>query len=233
MTTEAQVRSRPILFKPEMVRAILDGRKTVTRRPVKPGPSQDWLTQATIASVDRFENRSGEWWGMAVGPASRIEHCGVEIDGGHIGSVRCPYGATGDRLWVRETWACRRWNGNVWRFCYGADATQIDVEMPPYWTPPAAALREGSWAPSIFLPALACRLTLEVVSVRVERLHAITEADARAEGIEIGRALDHDTHRDEFASAWNRMYGEDAALRWQANPWVWRVEFKRVAETRP
>src|SRR5688572_30404829 len=107
-----------------MVSALLEGRKTQTRRTVKPGPGQSWLAPETISEVRRFAPGADGWWTMAVGEPKRIVHCGCEMDGGHIGSVRCPYGAPGDRLWVRET--LKRSERGTWK--YAAD--QRDVSLP-------------------------------------------------------------------------------------------------------
>lgn len=94
------MKERPILFSGPMVRAILEGRKTQTRRVVKPGAGQGWLSHGTIQKVRRFAPSKDGWWTMAVGEYREIEHCGHKMDGGHIGSVRCPYGQPGDRLLV-------------------------------------------------------------------------------------------------------------------------------------
>lgn len=105
----------PILFSDPMVRAILEKRKTQTRRLVKAGRSQKWLTPDMFTRVQRWAPSCDGWWTMAVGEPSRIVHCGREMDGGHIGSVRCPFGQSGDRLWVREAWGFRgrHWNNQA------------------------------------------------------------------------------------------------------------------------
>lgn len=156
-------RSRPILFRGELVRAILEGRKSQTRRPVKGAPDATYYRAAPIESP---------WWSFT--PTS---------DYGTSHDVKCPYGAPGDRLWVKETHgfvsehgdaraledarAGMPWAGVV----YGADRA---------WTKDLPS----RWRPSIHMPRWASRVELEITAVRVERLHAITEEDARAEGVE-------------------------------------------------
>src|SRR5690606_25311520 len=86
-------------------RGLRDGSVTALIRPVKPGPSQDWLTPETLSKVDRFAESIDGWWTMAIGEPRTIVHCGHEMDAGHIGSVRCPFGPPGTRLAVREAFA--------------------------------------------------------------------------------------------------------------------------------
>lgn len=183
------MRERPILFSGPMVRALLDGRKTQTRRVVKPQP------------VDPFD-----------GAQLRTAVSAYALAG------PCPYGEPGDRLWVRETWAKAGEQGD--RVEYRADT---------------ADPKAGKWRPSIFMPSWASRITLEVESVRVERLQDISEADARAEGVtpapftKAGRAA-HLVHVEAFESLWGSINGPDS---WAANPWVWVVAFRRVPTSAP
>jgi hypothetical protein len=224
----ATVRERPILFSGPMVRAILAGRKTQTRRVVKPQPRRDgdgplmWRT-SPYSAVGSFEGRVPD-----------------EV------LAQCPYGASGDRLWVRETWAllgdddgspitldglqCSA--GEAWRL-YRADTqpTKYGLDLLP-----GGAHFDGRWRPSIHMPRWASRLSLEVLSVRVERLQEISEEDAKAEGVQPiaievahlgevcgGGAL---TAREQFGALWDTINGDRAP--WADNPWVWRVEFRRV-----
>jgi len=239
------MRECPILFQGDLVRAILAGTKTVTRRPLLPMPGiqRRWLTAEGINASPKVELATVEG---ALGAS--LAH----PKGGPLGWIRCPYGATGDRLWVRETWQ------PIW-------ATEA---KPPH----GYASREG-WAisypatdgvkgwhdedrglvttckPAIHMPRAFSRLLLEVVDVRVERLRAITEDDARAEGLrpsDAGIVLQRmgespsglpfvreakelaNTARGAFACKWDAIYGRDEALQWEASPWVWRVAFKRI-----
>jgi hypothetical protein len=147
--------------------------------------------------------------------------CGLEFNG------RCPYGAPGARLWVRE--AFRIFHGPDIRLQYRADGanhfegdTRLLTEDSAYLpgeTPP--------WKPSIFMPRWACRLVLEVEAVRVERLQQITDADVRSEGVETV-ALDRDRAVEfrlkDFARGWDSINGKRAP--WASNPWVWVIEFR-------
>lgn len=235
------IKERPILFSAPMVRAILDGRKTVTRRPVKGGqiPTED----TTIAAGERHRwmaiAQRDPRYGFGVFGATEAE-CAKELEE----FAPCPYGRRGERLWVREAWA--------------ADA-QVDAVAPrdlsqgePIWYPADGAVRQtgcamlttGKGRPSIHMPRWASRILLEITDVRVERLQDISEGQAKAEGI-VGVAFRPDdgwpictgymigpddgktgletTAAKAFAGLWKSTGGD-----WDANPWVWVVEFKRV-----
>lgn len=200
-------RNKPILFSAPMVRAILSDAKTQTRRVVKPQPPDGF-------SPIPFPTGTGTWaWQRAA--SGRGHHLHVERAGEPF---RCPYGAPGDTLWVRETWRADDFDppGTI----YAADHPEAVEEA-------RGIIR---WRPSIHMPRARARVTLRVTSVRVERLHAITEDDARAEGIAspsvqtgphalLGRPL-----ATEFGALWRSINGAES---WDANPWVWRVEFYR------
>lgn len=173
------MKERPILFSGPMVRAILEGRKTQTRRRVK--------------GVDDL------YVGVEDGKVWQMDEYGDTHD------VPCPFGVPGDRLWVRETW-CR---GRAFVF-YRADCP--GEGKPSEYTDEWNAPFVDRWHPSIHMPRSASRITLEVVSVRVERLADISDADAKAEG---------------YASA-SEFLGAPWAVSVGPNPWVWVVEFKRV-----
>jgi hypothetical protein len=198
----------PILFSGEMVRAILEGRKTQTRRVMKPQPSDDFLPFAT------------EWYAPTVVDRNGDEQPGAEIFGvydEHEG-YRCPYGAPGDRLWVRETF------GKVGSsFVYKANFKNGDadafVEFSTGITVPAV------WKPSIHMPRVACRIMLEVIDFRVERLHDITAQDCEAEGV--GYKLNDIGWHYAFGQLWNQI-NEKRGFGWDVNPWVWVIEFKQV-----
>lgn len=231
----------PSLFQGPMVRAILDGSKTQTRRIVKGmpsdvvmpryyGPYTDGLASSGSAPREAIANSLG-WF---VPDASDLWPCN---DGDRI---RCPYGQPGDQLWVRETWMdmqgtgieARDSEGKLTRYAYAAD------------TPPGSYGDECrkeyglKWKPSIHMPRCACRILLEIESVRVERLRDISEADALAEGIQRKNekwfknylmpdcpdaGFQHAT--GSFWSLWESIYG---AGSFDANPWVWAIKFKRV-----
>ena len=211
------MKERPILFSAPMVRAIIDGRKTQTRRIVKPQP--EWAEGAWYWRHPRYNN------GLGV----HYFHTDAESAAEKMATV-CPYGVPGDRLWVRETWFDNMASDDgdeartPARCVYRANGEFIDQFPEEYM--------DGKWTPSIHMPRWASRITLEVVEVRVERLQDITEHDAEREG---AATCDHfadakrghplQPHKTSFAWLWNKINGRDS---WIANPWVWVVVFKRL-----
>lgn len=217
------MRERPILFSAPMVRAILAGTKTQTRRVVKPAGAHTLFQFRGTTAAAGADEPTGEWaW------------CGSErVVNKHI---RCPYGKPGDRLWVRETWAARHaYDGHK----------PIHIPALAQWHYAATEDRGGLlWRPSIHMPRWASRITLEVTGVRVERLQEISEADALAEGVYDGAACKCAEPLDFVRSCgtcggrlvdsvglyralWDQINGPGS---WDANPWVWVVEFKRAED---
>jgi len=240
-----EIKERPILFAGPMVRAILEGRKTVTRRAVKVQPR----SQADIGSYGKGQ--------------PFIRNLDVTKP-----NPECPYGKPGDRLWVRETWYCDHFEVTRGPYLkpddldigealedgtlvYAADGlTPYEQEQP-------------TWKPSIHMPRWACRILLEITAVRVERLQDISEEQAQAEGCfftdygqqcfhggtgwkdvgdcpaqaghqqRTGWAWDKTTSHEQclltprfaFANLWNAAGGD-----WYANPWVWCVSFRRIEQ---
>ena len=219
----SQVKERPILFSAPMVRAILEDRKTVTRREVKKRAALDCL-------------------------AAGFEPAFLALSGN---ADLCPYGRPGDRLWVRETWYCDHFEVmrgpylkpddldvseavNDGTLVYAADGlTPYEADQP-------------IWKPSIHMPRWASRILLEITAVRVERLQDISEEQAKAEGIasvafrpddgwpictgymvgtDDGKSPLETTAARAFTKLWSSINDPHA---WDANPWVWVVEFKRV-----
>lgn len=237
------MRERPILFSAPMVRAILAGTKTQTRRVVRGGPNRVLWHPVVVAG-------HGGW-----------------IDD-HGRPIRCPYGMPGDRLWVREAWAeehplaiqdgrysqpgragmvgpppvdfrtIYRADGEplqIWRnadqshpyYTRSGPADEVDAEYPTVASNYTCHGKGIHWRPSIHMPRTASRITLEITAVRVERLQDISERDAWAEGCE---GYDDDvtggrSGYSEYAELWQSING---AGSWDANPWVWVVEFKRA-----
>lgn len=221
MTTIKGVRERPILFSGPMVRAILDGKKTQTRRVF----------------------RLPEGWTHDEDDLERIHILLRE------GVLKWAHGTTDDRLWVRETWRVARINGAsggvsefaTVQFKEGFGILPYDagwreryarlIESEKGWERSATANLWGKWRPSIFMPRWACRILLDVVDVRIERLNDISEADAMAEGAEpllVPPDGGGAPHVEGFRSLWDHINGKRAP--WSSNPWVWVVTFKRVEE---
>lgn len=207
---------KPILFNAEMVQAILSGRKTQTRRIIK------------LPLIDK--------------------NMGCELAGNELagevaaGDYRnCPLGKPGVQLWVRETWAR-----------YNIDQTTHDMAYRA--TTPTDWPKDGLWRPSIHMPRWASRINLLITGVRVERLQDISEQDAESEGItgkeviietryEGGGHVEITANRfffvggddegyesagEAFAELWDSIYGQKEGKSWQANPWVWVIEFERM-----
>ncbi|HCI6631064.1 TPA: hypothetical protein NPP34_002357 [Klebsiella quasipneumoniae subsp. similipneumoniae] len=205
---------RGMIFNSEMVRAILDGRKTQTRRPVK-FPVHDKNLGCELAGN---------------------ELAGELSAGNYLNSA---FGKPGDRIWVRETFRVHSRATDVATLVYKASVQNSWTEQT-HRVPVAVCNKPATpekWTPSLHMPRWASRILLEITDVRVERLNTISEEDARAEGIIDGGCLncgepepcgcanpDPDA-TDAFAYLWQSIYGQE---NWNANPWVWVIEFKRV-----
>lgn len=144
----------------------------------------------------------------------------------YVNGFPCPYGKPGDRLWVRETWLPRN-NGT--RFFYRADLDPVEAAGI------SGMYSDKGWRPSIFMPRWASRITLEIVSVRVERLQDISEEDAKAEGVTGGyqgwnipedRHQWHHPHRASYSALWDSINGKKHP--WESNPFCWVIEFRRI-----
>lgn len=245
-------KERPILFNAEMVRAILDGRKTQTRRVAKVDLSP-WLDgQADKIDESEMIFHVGEGhsgFGLYVSSAEYPEE-GSDF-------YRCPFGNPGDRLWVRETWSPDSknfypFNRVAYRGDHHSDLIDRDVKecrdhaahceaIRKEHKVPEGCMCEFRWRPSIHMPRWASRITLEIKSVRVERLQDISEEDAIREGIKQvgncsppnysktdkcyfnGLAVGFETAKHAFAHLWDQIYDN-----WEQNPWVWVIEFERV-----
>lgn len=235
------MKERPILFNDEMVRAILEGRKTQTRRIVKHKYPQLWGGgyYATGKVLIDLENQPGAFMEF------RHE---TQDEAGYQGSpasalVPCPHGQPGDRLWAREAHAfvpqtAYRCSTGIYQQINPADDYEACVYRENF-----DRSRSFPWRPSIHMPRWASRITLEITDVRVERLQGINEADAKAEGVEcLGPNENVWTLSNGDKRHWReRGYTSDAQClfadlwvsingpgSWQANPWVWVIDFRRV-----
>lgn len=198
------MKERPVIFNSEMVRAILSGRKTQTRRIVKSD------------CMDIGEKDDGSRWPWR------------EHDEGGDYWYPCPFGQVGDRLWVRETFmdltgtGIEATTGKFEGFAYRANTpagSYGDEVRKEYGL---------KWTPSLHMPRKACRILLEITAVRVERLNDISEEDAKAEGVAPSQHIitpPEALYRVGFLKLWQSIYGEE---RWRASPWVWVIEFRRV-----
>lgn len=182
MTTATEMKEHPILFSGPMVRAILAGQKTQTRRVIKPQPHGG--IRRTSIVIGALESP-------------------MVLEDGHGRPFWCPYGKAGSRLWVRETWA-----EDGWGYTYRA----TNETWPHHW------------APSIFMPRKASRITLEIVDVKAERLWEISEFDMNDEGIP---SPEEGHHITPFKDLWNEINAK-RGYGWESNPWVWAITFKRI-----
>jgi hypothetical protein len=207
----------PILFSGPMVRAILEGRKSQTRRVVKGLTPGHEHTGRSLTGLG-YPASMGKWWAefLHSEPGSPIY-------------VACPYGQPGDRLWVRETWCPAATSG------YDAPSDGRDPSI--WYRATDDGECEGPWSPSIFMPRWASRIELEVTGVRVERVQEISPLDAIAEGImEYEPGAFHwepwgpgteyfRGPRDAFLTLWDSINAK-RGHGWDVNPWVWVVEFR-------
>lgn len=208
---------RPILFSTPMVQAILEGRKTQTRRVVEPQP-KSWVTDLYPEETRDFKGQTGRW--ILNGKTEKGRDWAT-------GFINCRYGKVGDVLWVRESWnGVKDLNGKFSHYRFKGDNDPFHNGM--------------RWKPSIHMPFEAARIFLKITDVRVERLQDITQQDSISEGIE---CIDHGAYwknydlkseikcylnaNHSFESLWQSINGKDS---WNANPWVWVVEFKRIAK---
>lgn len=202
-------KEHPINFSSDMVRAILEGRKTTTRQPIKPQPQV-------------IENRGGSLlWGWPSADNWRVAGWGQMS----LLDTYCPLGQPGDRLWVRESFIYVPAS-----YCYEASVS-IPHEPEHYvYRADEKDPRGGQWSPSVHMPRSASRITLEIVGVGIEKLHGIDDYGALAEGVE-GWVYDPrcETPRDGFRVLWDSLHAKKG-FGWETNPFVWVIGFKRVEE---
>jgi hypothetical protein len=221
------MKERPILFNSEMVRAILDKKKTQTRRIIKPQPLKRettfWRDGEYYFGVDEITKTRGK-------------------------SFKCPYGKPGDRLWVRETWKYYDWTEDGEPFIQYSANGEISgaLEYPENWSSRIeniweklsekenydiyGAARDNKWRSPRFMPHWASRITLEIINVRVERVQDIMPDDIIAEGVwQRKNSIDADCERSYkvFANLWDSINAK-RGYSWASNPFVWVIEFRRT-----
>lgn len=200
------MRELPILFNTEMVRAILDNRKTCIRRVIK---------DVVKENQEINKNSKGKFELYDITP-----RCGIPK-----GKIYKPPYQPGDILYVRETWTDHYVPNEIGKpelqYCYKADGVDIKAECLPG--------ENNRWYPSIHMPKEAARIWLKVTDVRVERLQDITEIQAQAEGCNSGLLTGPCNARGQFENLWNRTIKKSDidTYGWKANPWVWVIEFER------
>lgn len=223
------MKERPVLMHAKSINGILEGRKTQTRRIVKPRPDVPWK----ISPID------DEW---LVEGWPKQERAMQNFGRAH--RIRCPYGKPGDQLWVRETFAISSVDGCLVsiarkeRMPEGKTLADTDGGLDQTYLENLDEVRTAErlydpflerWRPSIFMPRWACRLTLEIINIRVERVQSISEEDCFAEGVrildEIAPYKDCPNYRIHFHELWDETNGKGA---WQKNDWCWVLSFKRV-----
>jgi hypothetical protein len=208
------MKETPIPFNTQMVQAILDGRKTQTRRIIKPQPTE--FVQEDFGPVAII----GTYKGLKQGKT-------------------CPYGYPGDRLWVKETFAPKVTSDiqtnpvTLYKANYPGSEKEVTEYMKKFG---------HKWKPSIHMPKAAARIWLQIEEIRAQRLIDITEEDAIAEGIE--PVILHDTKSwkrydgyeivtsDRVVSFWSLWASINGEESWHSNPWVWVITFKVISTTR-
>jgi hypothetical protein len=196
------MKERPILFSAQMVKAILSGAKTQTRRAVNPQPQPPGV----------LTTGDGCWRRMGRDGLAHVFDWERE----------CPYGQAGDRLWVREVWT-GSFHLDSFHVAYAADGSERFTEAPLGYILPKAALKPSNWVTPLFMPRWASRITLEITDVRVQRLQDISEKDAKAEGF---TWEDVWKYSDLFKELWDSINGKKHP--WSENCWVWAITFKRI-----
>jgi len=242
------MKERPILFSSDMIKAILDGRKTQTRRVIKPQPIDEF---AYIGIDPDYPKSEYHLWLTDKRPGHGLRFC-----------IKCPYGVVGDRLWVREVWRCtgggdlrniiyRAEGDSAMSFCGIDDGRAGILHVPePHWAEWDRLVYETNkgcnWRSPIFMPKWAARIRCEITGIRVERVQELSISDCVDEGIQRSRGplppcpttafKDYSGEVAEcgatasFRTLWDSLNGKKKGSSWSENPWCWCIEFKRVRE---
>jgi hypothetical protein len=229
-----EIKERAILFTGPMIRAILDDRKTQTRRVVKLselGGGEYWTEFWQPDYPQDYKIESGTWLGNSIIDTFDGRQTNEHVIG------KCPYGAVGDRLWVKETFKMITARGDskavvITKEDYSYHAVTMTEKFIDKYP-----MSDEKWRPSIFMPRWASRITLEVTGVKVERLQDITEEDAIAEGVftnaqaieKLGLPADtrlNGSAVDKYRIVWESI--NNKTYPWVNNPWVWCISFRKV-----
>jgi hypothetical protein len=217
------MKESPILFSNEMVKAILEGRKTQTRRIAKFKPREEGLNLSFSGLETGYYCTDVPESGWVL-RSRRGDGCWED----KTFSIHCPYGHPGDRLWVKETWRNQRVGPDEFEIEYKADFSEIELALYG---------RRGGYTPlpwksSRFMPKSIFRILLEIADIRVERVQSISYKDARAEGMHCAFSDGYDfnigpmgAYQANFRRLWNRL-NKGRGFGWDVNPWVWVIEFK-------
>lgn len=242
------MKERPILFSSTMVRAILDGTKTMTRRVIKPQPDLSILKES-------YRDLEFEFRRMPVlGPTHVPSEWGfcAKYDKPNcvpIHGYKCPYGTIGDRLWVRETWQYTDWTEDGEPYIrYAADKETMLRTPDDGWTEECEYIwahlsaranydkdrraADRRWRPSIYMPRWASRITLEITDIRAEQVRDISAQDCIAEGMHFSLNQDPCDMADQARNAFHALWDSINAKRgfgWDVNPWVWAISFRRLS----
>lgn len=224
----SEVRERPILFSSEMVRSILEGRKTQTRRvaDVRGADRVIWCPNGQFVPARPGDEGFRGW-------VAEVDKLGGE-KGLHL-PLFCPYGQPGDRLWVRETFLpdppIDGWPGDIeWNGCGRSIAG-----VPEHYRSPENVIfkatwkgdSELKWRPGIHMPRWASRLSLEITKIRIERVQDISHEDATAEGCRPYCVAFDKLPAQEYRELWNKINAK-RGFGWDVNPWVWCISFRRI-----
>ena len=235
------MKERGIIFSGPMVRALLEGKKTQTRRVVKGRPA--YSPNAKHVAINPYAT-DGTWWQWYDSKPRFGKNGFIGKPGYHGDAAKCPYGVPGDRLWVRESYRAFVFDDPHIEYRAGGIGFEGDercytigggsyAEAQRQWDAGPKQITPD-WRPSIHMPRWASRLTLEITDVRAERLHDVLLTDIVAEGIPKDaddtlyygeRAVNGP--RGAFAVLWDSINGK--TFPWASNPWVWRIAFKRLA----
>ena len=204
------ITERSILYQNQMVKAIIENRKTQTRREKGLDPVNDPAYQKSITLM-RMDYHCDQ---------KRVLRIFRNGDVLNSTIIKSPYGKPGDLLWVKETWADASFGGPMVpeAVCFKADYSAEEI---------AEKRNKGIWKPSIFLPKSAARIWLMIEDVTIERIQDISEVDAIAEGV-LQQIWPKDSAIMEFRNVWESINGPDS---WKQNPWVWVIKFRVLSKT--